>query len=43
MLLLNDYVEMGRLPQGLVAAFPMAKPRARHDIDVFFARIATSR
>jgi hypothetical protein len=40
---LNDYVEMGRLPHGFVAAFPMAKPRARHDIDVFFTRIATSR
>jgi hypothetical protein len=39
---LNDYVEMGRLPHGLVAAYPMAKPQARHDIDVFFTRIATS-
>jgi hypothetical protein len=39
---LNDYVEMGRLPHGLVAAFPMAKPQARHAIDVFFTRITTS-
>jgi hypothetical protein len=40
---LNEYVGMARLPHGLVAAFPMAKPLARHAIDVYFTRITTSR
>lgn len=39
---LNDYVGMARLPHGLVAAFPMARPLARHAIDVYFTRITTS-
>jgi hypothetical protein len=39
---LNDYVGMARLPHGLVAAFPIAKPLAKHAIDVYFTRITTS-
>jgi hypothetical protein len=39
---LNDYVGIARLPHGLVAAFPIAKPLAQHAIDVYLTRIATS-
>jgi hypothetical protein len=39
---LNDYVGMARLPHGLVAAFPIARPLAKHTIDVYFTRITTS-
>jgi hypothetical protein len=40
---LGDYEAMARLPHGLAAAFSMAKPIARHQVDVYFTRITTSR
>ena len=40
---INDYIGIARQPHGLVAAFPLAKPIARHAIDVYFTRITTSR
>jgi hypothetical protein len=40
---INDYIGIARQPHGLVAAFPLAKPIAKHAIDVYFTRITTSR
>jgi hypothetical protein len=40
---LGDYEGVGRLPHGLVAALPMAKPIAKNNVDVYFSRITTSR
>jgi hypothetical protein len=39
----GDYIGLTRMPHGLAGAFSMAKPIARHAIDVYFTRIATSR
>ena len=40
---LGDYEGMARLPHGLAAAFSMGKPIARHQVDMYFTRITTSR
>lgn len=39
---LGDYEGSGRLPHGLVAAFPMGKPIAKNMVDVYFIRVTTS-
>jgi hypothetical protein len=38
---IGDYVNMARLPHGLIAAYPMAKPVSRHQTDVYVSRIRT--
>ena len=38
---IGDYVNMARLPHGLIAAYPMAKPVSRHQTDVYVSRIGT--
>ncbi len=38
----GDYLGIGRLPNGLVAAFSMGKPQAKHNVDAYFTRITTS-
>ncbi|TMK39552.1 MAG: exo-alpha-sialidase [Actinobacteria bacterium] len=38
----GDYIGLTRMPHGFAAAFSMAKPIARHPIDEYFTRIATS-
>ncbi len=40
---LGDFEGIGRLPHGLVATLPVAKPIAKHGVDVLFSRITTSR
>jgi hypothetical protein len=39
---LGDYLGIGRLPHGIVAAFSMSKPQAKHNVDAYFTRITTS-
>jgi hypothetical protein len=39
---LGDYLGTGRLPHGIVAAFSMSKPKAKHKVDAYFTRITTS-
>jgi hypothetical protein len=39
---LGDYLGTGRLAHGIVAAFSMAKPQAKHNVDAYFTRITTS-
>jgi hypothetical protein len=38
----GDFEGIGRLPHGLVAAFPMGKPIAKHAVDAYFIRVTTS-
>jgi hypothetical protein len=38
---LGDYVNMARLPHGLIAAYPMAMPVSRHQANVYVSRIRT--
>ena len=40
---LGDFEGIGRLPHGIAAAYSMGKPRARHNVDVYFSRITTRR
>jgi hypothetical protein len=40
---LGDFEGIASLPRGLVATTPVAKPLARHGVDVLFSRIRTSR
>jgi hypothetical protein len=39
----GDYIGLARTPHGFAGAFSMAKPVARHAIDVYFVRARTSR
>jgi hypothetical protein len=39
----GDYIGLTRTPHGFAGAFSMAKPIARHAIDVYFIRARTSR
>jgi hypothetical protein len=39
----GDYIGLTRTPHGFAGAFSMAKPVARHAIDVYFTRARTSR
>lgn len=38
----GDYQGIARLQNGMLATTPMAKPPAKHKVDVFFSRITTS-
>jgi hypothetical protein len=38
----GDYEGIGRLKHGVVAAFPMGKPVAKHKVDAYFIRVKTS-
>ncbi|MDX6615924.1 MAG: hypothetical protein QOD60_1015 [Solirubrobacterales bacterium] len=40
---LGDYLGIDRVDNGMVAAFSMAKPVARNQVDAYFTRITTSR
>jgi hypothetical protein len=40
---LGDFEGIDRLPHGVAAAYSMGKPVAKHHVDVYFSRIATSR
>ena len=39
---LGDYLGIGRVDHGIVAAFSMSKPKAKHNVDAYFTRITTS-
>jgi len=40
---LGDFEAIDRLPRGMAAAYSMGKPIAKHEVDVYFSRIITSR
>lgn len=39
---LGDYIGLAAQPHGFIAAYPMAKPIARHSIDVYVSRATSS-